>query len=160
MRTSYTCGMRASSAFSVFVPSGRLGCRNILITTLTALGALPTLSRGVSSGVSSFWNSVQAPAVWCAPLARNLPVFIPQRVRAELRFPHSHRTTTTAALASPHKQTNKTTIALLATFLTYPQIPQRKHFIFGAPPDRGATLAATAGKADISLSTRDISVIH
>jgi len=42
------------------------------------------------------------------------------------RFPHSQRTTTTAALASPPKQSNKTTIALLATFLTYPQIPQRR----------------------------------
>src|SRR5262252_8577940 len=44
------------------------------------------------------------------------------------RFPHSHHTTTTAALASPPKQSHKTTMALLATFLTYPQIPQRRHF--------------------------------
>jgi hypothetical protein len=48
------------------------------------------------------------------------------------RFPHSHRTTTTAALASPPKQSNKTTMALLATFLTYPQIPQRRPLISGA----------------------------
>ncbi len=54
---------------------------------------------------------------------RGFPSFLES---ANPRFPHSHRTTTTAALASAPKQSHKTTIALLATFLTYPQIPQRR----------------------------------
>jgi hypothetical protein len=46
------------------------------------------------------------------------------------RFPHSHRTTTAAVLASKHNQTKSKPQrpALLATFPTYPQIPPRKHF--------------------------------
>jgi len=44
------------------------------------------------------------------------------------RFPHSHRTTTAAVLASKHNQTKSKPQrpALLATFPTYPQIPPRK----------------------------------
>src|SRR5215467_13282174 len=46
---------------------------------------------------------------------RGFPSFLES---ANPRFPHSHRTTTTAALDSPPKQSHKTTMASLASFLT------------------------------------------
>ena len=47
--------------------------RVVCLEIMCELSVTRKLARvGVSSGVSWFWNSVRACAVWCALLARNL----------------------------------------------------------------------------------------